>query len=290
MEGLIHKTDLKRPIQKFRIFIYSSFLIPALTDIRNSFVAENAENIESQTQLHVETEAALADASQQWTDEKREEFVESTNSTEVLRSWEHPMTAPRLETLSGSQTPLEIVASTEDVVESKDSEGEVEESPSVEGHGDAQKVVVCEEVEALDKTVLEESTTELDLAVQAESPACVEEATCVPGEAPVFSSEAEEETEEASVSSETPAFDTAEGHETKKENCDIAAAVSQSAVPGDSSEQGEAVFIRIKLDRLSVLISSALNQLNYYNNRNSNDSKPTPKSEFRICTSCSLQH
>lgn len=190
----------------------------------------------------METEAALADASQQWTDKKREEFVESTNSTEVLRSWEDPMTAPQLETLTGSQTTLEIVASTEDVMEFKDSEGEVEVSPSVEEHDDAQKVVVCEEVQALDKTVLEECTTELDLAVQAETPACVEEVTSVPGEAPVFPSEAEEEPEEVAVSSETPAFETAEGHETERENCDITAPVSQSGVPRDSSEQGEAVL------------------------------------------------
>lgn len=229
------------PKSKFRIFISSSFLIPAPTDIKNSFVAENAENIESQTQLHVETEAALADAPQQWTDEKKEDFVESTDSTEVLRSWEDPSTAPQLETLTGSQATLEIVASTECDMEFKDFEGEVEVSPSIEEHGDAQKVVVSE-VEALDKTAQESSTTELDLAVQGETPACVEDVTSVSGEGPVFSSEAEEETEEEPVPSETPALETAEGLQTEKENCDITAWSTQSGVPCDSSEQGEAVL------------------------------------------------
>lgn len=106
LEGLIHKKPLK---SKFRIFISSSFLIPALTEIRNCYVAENADILESQTQLHVETEATLTDAPQEWTDEMTEDFIEPEESTEVLCSPQDPKTAPQPDTLA--EAALEIAAS-----------------------------------------------------------------------------------------------------------------------------------------------------------------------------------
>lgn len=187
----------------------------------------------------METEATLADAPQQWTDEKMEDFVEATYSTEVLRSWEDQTIVPQMETLTVPQSALESKVD----AEFKDSEDEMKTSPSTEEHGDTQKVVMSVEVEALAQTVQEESTTKLDFGVQAECPACVEEVvTSVSGEGPIRSSEAEEEPEEEPVLSETPVLETAEGFESEKENCDDGSWITHSGVLSDSSEQGEAVI------------------------------------------------
>lgn len=167
---------------------------------------------------------ALTDAPQEWTDEKKEYVVESTDSAEVLRSWEDPSTAPQPETVP--KEALEIVALEEVDREFKDFEGEVEVPPSIEEHGGAQTAVVSEEVEGLDESVQEERER------QGETPA-------VSGEGPISSSETEEDAEEEPVLGETYVSEAGEGLDGEKEGCDISTWIPHSEVPCESSEQGD---------------------------------------------------
>lgn len=193
INGLIHKTNHKIQIQNFYLFLFS----------------------------------ALTDAPREWTDEKKEDVVEPTDSTEVLCSWEIPTTAPQPETIADEA--LEIAASAEVDSEFKEFEGEVEVSPSIEEHGDAQTVVAFEEVEGLDGRVQEERVR------QGETPS-------VFGECPISSSETEENAEEEPVLSETCASETTEGLDSEKEGCDITTWITHSEVPCESSEEGEPLF------------------------------------------------
>lgn len=192
-------------------------------------MAENAEIVDSQTELRVEREETFTDAPQEWTDEKTEDSTEPTDSTEVLCSWENPMTvpqpenvteaavetiasaevlhswedpttAPQPQSLTVSQTAFEGVASTEADMEFNDFKGEVDVSPFIKG----------------------------------------QEVTSVSGEGPVISLVAEEEPEEEPVQNETVVLETAERLETEKENSDNTTWITQSEVPCESSEQGEA--------------------------------------------------
>lgn len=227
--GLIHKTKSKVQVQT----IYPILFSYALTDIRSTSIAENAENTECQTQLHVEIEATFPDAPQQWTEENKGDFVEATYSTEVLCSWEDQTTAPQPEAIT--ETATEIVASAEVDLEIKDFEGEGEVWPSIEEHGDAQIVVVSEETEAHDKSVQEESTSKPDLAVQAETPAAA-------GEGPISSSEDEEGAEEEPVLSDPCVSETAQGTESEKEACGITTWIAHPEVPCECFEPGKPQF------------------------------------------------
>lgn len=203
IHGLIHKTNPKVKVQNFYLFLFS----------------------------------ALTDVPQEWIEEKKEDVAEPTDSTEVLRSWEDPTTAPQPETIA--EEALEIVASAEVDREFKDYEGEVEVSPSIEEHGDAQTVVVSEEVEGLAESVQEERER------QGETPA-------VSGEGPISSSEAEEDVEEEPVLSETCVSETAEGLDSKKEVCDITTWITHSEVLCESSEQGEPLFYSFQIFAIYV--------------------------------------
>lgn len=234
-------------------FFVSSFLIPSLTEV--VYVAETADIIKHQSQMHMESEATLPDAPQDWSDEKMGDFIDAKDSTEVLcswedqtitpesetvaevtvdisataevealHSWEEPTTAPLPKPLTVPQTAFESVASTQMDMEFKVSECAVEVSSQIKEHDNAQK-----EVAALIKSAKEESMTELDLAVQAEA-VCVED---VSSEVPVTSSEAEPE--KVQVVNKTSVLEAVECFETEKDN--------GSGVPCESSEQGEDVLL-----------------------------------------------
>lgn len=139
----------------------------------------------------METETALADISQQWSDEDEEDFVEGMDSTEVLHSLEDTLATPQPEAVTVSETMLEIAASAEVEAEPEGFEGEVEASSSMEEHGDTQSVVVhvSAEAETLDEDTEEKSATEDVSAVQAEAHAFVEEVTSLSAEVPISSDE-----------------------------------------------------------------------------------------------------
>lgn len=139
----------------------------------------------------METETALADISQQWSDEDEEDFVEGMESTEVLHSLDDTLAAPQPEADTVSESVLETAASAEVETEPEGFEGEVEASPSMEEHCDAQSVVihVSEEAKTLDEDTEEKPATDDVLAVQAEAHAFVEEVTSLSVEVPISSDE-----------------------------------------------------------------------------------------------------
>lgn len=178
----------------------------------------------------METEATFTDAPQEWTDEKKEDSIEPSDLTEVLCSWEDPTTVTQPETVA--EAAVEIIASAEVDLKCKNFEGEVELSLPIEENGkevDDHTVVVSEEVEALDESAREKSTTKLDLTEEGETPA-------VSGEGPISSSEAEEDVEEEPVLSEACVY------ESEKEDCDITSWITHSTVPYLPPESGEPVL------------------------------------------------
>lgn len=158
--------------------------------------------------MSVETETALADISQLWSDEDKEDFVEGVDSTEVLHSLDDTLAAPQPEAVTVSETALEIAASAEVETEPEGFEGEVEASPSMEEHCDAQSVVahVSAEAKTLDENTEERPATEDVSAVQAEAHAFVEEVTSLSAEVPISSDETDvselQETPEVEASPE----------------------------------------------------------------------------------------
>lgn len=183
--------------------------------------------------MHVEAEATFTDAPQECTDEKMADSIEPTDSTEVLCSWEDPTTAPQPETVA--EAAVGIIASAEVDRKFKDFEGKVEMSPSIEEDdedGDEQTAVVSEEVQALDDSAQEKSTTKLDLTEEGEAPV-------VSGEGPISSLEAEGDIKEEPVLSKACVYEAAEGLESEKEDCNITSWITNSKVAHESLESGE---------------------------------------------------
>lgn len=90
------------------------------------------------------------------------------------------------------------------------------------------------------ETTRKESAADVVQPVQEQATDYAAEVTSVSGEGPTSSSEAEEETEEQAVLSETSASETAGVPETDKEACDTGAWATHSGLPCESSEPDEA--------------------------------------------------
>lgn len=190
-----------------------------LTAVRTGSDEENTEITEDQLVVTM----AFPDNSQQ---EEEKDTSETFEATKALSSCDDTRAAPQ----------REHVTVEEQFPESEDYEGKTQAWLSVQRYTAESAMVDAFPGETTQK----ESAVEIVRPVQAQVTDYAEEVTSVSGEGPSSSSEAEEETEEQTVLSETSASETAEVPETDKEACDTGAWATHSGVPCESSEPGEA--------------------------------------------------
>lgn len=200
-----------------------------LTAVRTGSDEENTEITEDQ--LAVTT--AFPDNSQQ---EEEKDTSETFEATKALSSCDDTRAAPQPEHITVEEQFPTGVTAPEAHTESEVYEGKTAAWLSVQRYTAESAMVDAFPGETTQK----ESAVEIVLPVRAQVTDYAEEVTSVSGEGPTSSSEAEEETEEQTVLSETSASETAEVRETDKEACDNGAWATHSGVPCESSEPGEA--------------------------------------------------
>lgn len=239
--------------------------MPVLIAVRNGGITQDAQIIEDQMQLFVQT--AFPDNYQAWADQETKDVLEAIEATEVLSSWEdHPAANWPEHVTTEEEVPEEVPQVTgpsEVETESEDSEDVMEASPSMEKDADADSAMidVSPEDEELDGASQGEPAAEFALAEQAE--VFVEAVTAVSAEVPISSDETvvselqdTSETEEgaATVKCEIPESEPAGSTEDENQACetlfekaapeedlaDISTPVIESEVPCESPELGEA--------------------------------------------------
>lgn len=146
--------------------------MPVLIAVRNGGITEDAQIIEDQMQLFVQT--AFPDNYQGWAYQEMKDVLEAIEATEVLSSWEDPQAANWPEHVTTQEEVSEevpqVTGPSEVETESEDSEDIMEASPSMEKDADADSAMVdvSPEDEELDGASQGEPATEFALAEQAE--------------------------------------------------------------------------------------------------------------------------